>query len=273
MSERREELQVPALVPTSDVQHELLVNNKCPKKSPNKDVFMNRSTTYQKQRDRIEAYFDRTAVDQWARLTSDVPVSSIRKTVRAGRERMHKTLLSWLPKDLRGRRILDAGCGTGAMAVALAERGAQVVAVDLSPTLVQLARERLPHHLSNARLEFIAGDMLATELGQFDHVVAMDSMIHYQRQDLVEGLAGFAQRTTYSVLFTFAPSNPLLAMMIRMGRLFPRADRAPFIEPLAEATLRSDFHLKDALAGWCAARTEKISSGFYTSQGMELARA
>ena len=61
-------------------------------------------------------------------------------------------------------------------------------------------------------------------------------------------------------------------MMIRIGRLFPRADRAPFIEPLAEATLRREFDRNNVLAGWCAARTEKISSGFYTSQGMELAR-
>jgi magnesium-protoporphyrin O-methyltransferase len=239
----------------------------------NESLLMNHSTTYQKKRDRIEAYFDRTAADQWARLTSDAPVSGIRKTVRAGRDRMRETLLSWLPEDLHGRRILDAGCGTGAMAVALAERGALVVAVDISPTLVQIARERLPRHLPSDRLEFVAGDMLSPTFGQFDHVIAMDSMIHYERQDLVQGLAGLAQRATHSVLFTFAPSNALLAMMIRIGRLFPRADRAPFIEPLAEATLRSDFDRNDVLVGWCAARTEKISSGFYTSQGMELARA
>ena len=80
------------------------------------------------------------------------------------------------------------------------------------------------------------------------------------------------QRARYSVLLTFAPSNPLLAMMIRMGRLFPRADRAPFIEPIAEAALRSEFDRNHLLAGCCATRTEKISSGFYTLQGMELAR-
>ena len=91
-----------------------------------------------------KTYFDRTAVDAWARLTSDAPVSGIRATVRAGRDRMRATLLSWLPDDLTGRRLLDAGCGTGALAVAAAERGAEVAAIDLSPTLVGLARERAP---------------------------------------------------------------------------------------------------------------------------------
>ena len=82
--------------------------------------------------DEIEHYFDRTAADTWARLTSDAPVGRIRATVRAGRDRMRATLLSWLPEDLHGRRILDAGCGTGALAIEAARRGADVVAIDLS---------------------------------------------------------------------------------------------------------------------------------------------
>jgi magnesium-protoporphyrin O-methyltransferase len=228
------------------------------------------NSSYQEKRDRLEEYFDRTAADQWAKLTSDAPVSGIRKTVRAGRDRMRETLLSWLPEDLYGRRILDAGCGTGALAVELVKRGAEVVAIDLSPTLVQLARERLPKDLGRGKLEFVAGDMLSTSYGRFDHIVAMDSMIHYEKHDMVEGLAGLAQRTTHSLLFTFAPSNPILATMIRVGRIFPRSDRAPFIEPVSEAALRDEMMLCARLSGWKPARTEKISSGFYTSQAMEL---
>ena len=231
------------------------------------------NSTYQEKRDKIEEYFDRTAADQWAKLTSDAPVSGIRKTVRAGRDRMRETLLSWLPEDLHGRRILDAGCGTGALAVELARRGAHVVAIDLSPTLVQLARERLPQDLHGGKLEFVAGDMLSTTYGQFDHVVAMDSMIHYEKHDMVNGLAGLAQRTAHSVLFTFAPSNPILATMIRVGRIFPRGDRAPFIEPVSESALRTELSRCNGLQGWAPGRTEKISSGFYTSQAMELCRS
>jgi magnesium-protoporphyrin O-methyltransferase len=103
---------------------------------------------YRQRREEIETYFDRTAADAWARLTSSAPVSGIRATVRAGRDRTRSTLLSWLPDDLHGRRILDAGCGTGALAVEAARRGADVVAIDLSPTLVDLARERMPTDLS-----------------------------------------------------------------------------------------------------------------------------
>ena len=54
---------------------------------------------------------------------------------------MRDTLLSWLPADMRGQRLLDAGCGTGVLAIEAARRGADVVAVDLSPKLVAHARQ------------------------------------------------------------------------------------------------------------------------------------
>ncbi len=226
--------------------------------------------SYTQKRARLEEYFDRTAADQWARLTSDAPVSGIRKTVRAGRDRMRETLLSWLPDDLRGRRILDAGCGTGALATELARRGADVLAIDLSPTLVQLARDRTPESSHGGRITFTSGDMLAAEHGHFDHVVAMDSVIHYERHDMVAGIARLAERTGTSIVFTFAPSNPVLAAMIKVGRLFPRGDRAPFIEPVSETALRDVIAGHGGLTQWQVGRTEKISSGFYTSQAMEL---
>ncbi|MEL6125983.1 MAG: magnesium protoporphyrin IX methyltransferase, partial [Pseudomonadota bacterium] len=69
--------------------------------------------SYQHKRSQLETYFDRTAAEGWARLTSDAPVSRIRATVRAGREEMQRTLLAHLPGDLSGARVLDAGCGFG----------------------------------------------------------------------------------------------------------------------------------------------------------------
>lgn len=229
------------------------------------------TTPYLARRDKIETYFDRTAADTWARLTSTAPVSGIRATVRAGRDRMRATLLDCLPADLSGRRVLDAGCGTGAFAVEAARRGASVVAIDLSPTLVGLARERLPADVA-AAIDFRSGDMLDESLGRFDHVVLMDSLIHYRVDDLVGALVRLADRTTRSIAFTFAPSNPLLASMITVGRLFPRRDRAPFIEPVAEPKLRRRIATTPALAAWTVERTERIASGFYTSQAMLLRR-
>jgi magnesium-protoporphyrin O-methyltransferase len=232
------------------------------------------TVSYQERRQALETYFDRTAVDAWKRLTSDAAVGRIRATVRAGRDRMRTTLLEWLPADLGGRRVLDAGCGTGALAVEAARRGAEVVAIDLSPTLVGIARERLPCDLGRGRIEFLAGDMLDPALGEFDHVVAMDSLIHYRSSDILGVLDGLSRRCRHSILFTFAPRTPALAMMHAVGRMIPnREHRAPAIEPVAETTLRRLIEADRALAGFRAGRTERVASGFYTSQAMELARA
>ena len=228
--------------------------------------------SYLKQRDRIEHYFDRTAADTWARLTSTAPVSGIRATVRAGRDRMRATLLSWMPEDLSGLRLLDAGCGTGALSIEAARRGADVVAIDLSPTLVGLARERAPENLRRGRIEFCSGDMLDGGLGEFDIVVGMDSLIHYQPADVVRVLSGFAMRTHRQILFTFPPRNLALAAMITIGRLFPRSDRAPFIAPVAADRLCQLIQQAPGLADFSIGRTLRISSGFYTSQALELVR-
>lgn len=229
--------------------------------------------TYQQRRSQLQTYFDRTAVDAWARLTSDAPVGRIRASVRAGRDRMRATLLQWLPRDLTGRRVLDAGCGTGALSVEAARRGAEVVAVDLSPTLIQLARERAPLDLHPGRLQFHSGDMMDPALGRFDYVVAMDSLIHYNAYDATRLLAALAARTECSMIFTFAPRTAPLALMHAIGRFFPRANRAPAIEPVEQSELRRLLALEPALVHWRPARTERIVNGFYTSQAMEVARA
>lgn len=228
------------------------------------------TATYAAQRDRLEEYFDRTAATAWARLTSDAPLGRIRATVRAGRDAMRATLLSWLPADLTGVTILDAGCGTGALAVAAAQRGARVTAIDLSPTLVRLAAERTANQTGPGSIDFRVGDMLDPGLGRFDHVVAMDSLIHYSLTDAIRTLAGLAALADRGVVFTLAPRTPPLAMMHAMGRLFPRGDRAPAIQPHAMATVARRIDSEPGLSRFRRARTQRVSGGFYTSQAQEL---
>ena len=228
------------------------------------------ASTYQVRREQLLDYFDRTAVEAWMRLTSDAPVTRIRATVRAGRDEMRRTLLDWLPADLTGRRLLDAGCGTGALSIEAARRGAEVVAIDLSPRLVEIAGERAARDLGAGSVSFHVGDMLDPMLGRFDHVVAMDSLIHYRAPDTLRVLAGLAARTNRSILFTFAPRTPALSVMHAVGRLFPRGDRAPAIEPVRQRTISRMIAADPGLAAWRSARTRRIASGFYKSQAMEL---
>jgi magnesium-protoporphyrin O-methyltransferase len=228
--------------------------------------------TYDERRGRLQTYFDKTAMTAWAHLTSDVKVSGIRQTVREGRDRMRAVFMSWLPTNMLGATLLDAGCGTGALSVATARRGAHVVAVDVAGNLVQIARERAPADPAPGAIDFRVGDMLSAEHGRFTDVVAMDSLIHYPMREILDVLAGLAQRTTRSINFTFAPATPLLSTMHAVGLLFPRNDRAPAIIPVSPSSLKKAIAKDPRLSDWRVGRTTRIISGFYTSQALELVR-
>lgn len=229
------------------------------------------SPAYHRRKKLLEAYFDRTASETWARLTSDAPVSRIRERVRGGRDRMRAQILDWLGDDLRGKRILDAGCGTGALAVEAARRGAEVLAIDIAGSLVEVAAQRTPEALKD-RIDYRTGDMLDPSLGTFDHVVAMDSLIHYRPEDMADVVARLARNTRGSVVFTFAPNTPALTLLYGLGKLFPRTDRSPAIVPVGQARLRRT--LAAALRGsrHTPARTQRVSASFYISQAQELNR-
>ena len=226
-------------------------------------------TRYDAQREQLASYFDGTARKAWIDLTSTAKVSGIRATVRAGRDAMREQLLSWLPQDLRRRTLLDAGCGTGSLSVEAARRGAAITAIDVAGGLVDIARERAPSFLGHGEIAWHVGDMLDPALGSFDHIVAMDSLIHYQLDEMVWALAALAERCRGSIVFTFAPHTPLLGAMHTAGKLFPRSNRSPAIVPIAEAALRARL---SQLQGWTIGRSGRIGSGFYISHGLELVR-
>jgi magnesium-protoporphyrin O-methyltransferase len=217
---------------------------------------------YAATRDRVETYFDRTATKVWERLTSDAPVSRIRETVRQGRDRMRDIMLARLPQDLRGARVLDAGCGTGAMTAELAARGAEVLAVDISPQLIGIAEARLAEPL-RARVTFTSGDMTDPAHGQFDYALAMDSLIYYSTPDIAAALQKIGSRTAQSIVFTVAPRTPFLMAFFGMGKLFPRADRSPTMIPQAFAPLARTL-------GPGLQRIDRVTSGFYISECLEF---
>src|ERR1700722_8375744 len=50
-------------------------------------------------------------------------------------------MIAMLP-DVRGKRVLDVGCGTGPISAWVAGHGAEVTGFDLSPSMIRLAEER-----------------------------------------------------------------------------------------------------------------------------------
>ena len=80
--------------------------------------------------------------------------------------------------DVRGKTVLDLGCGTGENIIPLLERGAQVIGIDVSPDLVALAQERVK--AANLQSTIQVGSAYQTGLadGSVDVVFCM-SLIHH----------------------------------------------------------------------------------------------
>jgi len=73
--------------------------------------------------------------------------------------------------DLRGRRVLEVGCGTGRLAGALAERAsAKVWAVDPSPEMLAVARRKAPRAVA---FKQAGAEALPFKDGWFERAVAM----------------------------------------------------------------------------------------------------
>jgi SAM-dependent methyltransferase len=118
--------------------------------------------------------------------------------------------------DIRGRRLLDVGCGTGRWSVLLAEAGADVWAIDLSPKCVDVARRRAELHGVGRRVRTAVMSATATGFpdASFDLVHGMD-VIHH-----LEGVAAFGREVARllapggrAVFGENSANNPLLMFM------------------------------------------------------------
>lgn len=77
--------------------------------------------------------------------------------------------------DVRGKTILDIGCGGGRYAIEFAKRGAaQVVGLDFAPSMVALAEQHAAEYGVQDRCRFIVGDFAQLEFDQrFDICIAI----------------------------------------------------------------------------------------------------
>jgi ubiquinone/menaquinone biosynthesis C-methylase UbiE len=83
-----------------------------------------------------------------------------------------------LAGDVNGRRVLDAGCGSGPLSAALLAKGATVTGFDSSPAMVKLARQRLGEDV-DLRVADLSQPLPFAD-GAFDDVV-VSLVLHYLR--------------------------------------------------------------------------------------------
>jgi len=165
-----------------------------------------------------------------------------------------------LVPDVDGKRVLDAGCGTGVYSAWLVERGADVVGVDVSDEMLAHARDALP---DDAPAEFVQGDLgdgleFAAD-DAFDGIVSALALSYVRdwnhvfaefRRVLRDG--GFLVFSTGHPLDQFGPDAPAAENYFQIERLTKEWDvevpyyRRPFGE-LLRPLLANGFRLADVL--------------------------
>jgi SAM-dependent methyltransferase len=87
---------------------------------------------------------------------------------------------------LRGRDVLDVGCGTGKSFLPLLQRGYRITACDISPEMVERARRK-----ANGSAHVVVADMRSLPwVGRFDLITCLDDAINYllSREELEAAL-------------------------------------------------------------------------------------
>lgn len=165
--------------------------------------------------------------------------------------------------DLRGRRVLDVGCGTGQLAAALVERaGAKVWGVDASPEMLAVARARVPHGVGLKRGE---AEALPFRDGWFERVV-MALVVH-----LLDRPQAFAEAARVLVadgrivIGTFASEHFDAYWLNPWFPTIGHVDRGRFPD---EATLAAELHE----AGFDAVISRVVSSMEVIDRETALAR-
>ncbi len=116
---------------------------------------------------------------------------------------------------ITGARIVDIGCGAGALSAPLSEAGAEVWGLDLSPDLLDIARRRAP------RAVFRQGSLHEADLPEADVVCAIGEVVNYLADPRAgeAGLADFLRRAARAL----SPRGLLLFDAAAPGRAASRS--------------------------------------------------
>ena len=140
--------------------------------------------------------------------------------------------------DVRGLRIVDYGCGSGANSVLLANRGARVSGIDISPDLVTLARRRMAINgrADGASFLVCSGYDLPFADGSIDIVFGIAILHHL---DLLKASREIARvlRPGGRAIFQEPVRNSWIVRAIRPLIPYRQPDLSPFERPLTDREL------------------------------------
>ena len=149
--------------------------------------------------------------------------------------------LEWINAraPLRGKKVIDIGCGGGILAESMARKGADVTGIDLSEKALKVADLHSLESEVSVRYKHIAAEeMAAQEAGQYDVVTCMEMLEHVPDPSSIVRAAATLVKPGGLVFFSTLNRNPKAYLFAVIGaeyllRMLPKGthDYAKFITP------------------------------------------
>ena len=141
--------------------------------------------------------------------------------------------------DVRGRTVLDFGCGSGENTLLLARRGAKVIAVDISGDLIDLARRRLALNNLDGAADFVVGSAhdLPIESHGIDVVFGI-AILHHLDLDLASREVHRVLKSGGRGIFQEPVRDSRLLRAARRCIPYHAPDVSPFERPLTTPELQ-----------------------------------
>ena len=179
----------------------------------------------QVEKTEVASYFNGMGFDRWNRIYSNSDdVNKVQRNIRIGHQRTVDDVLAWIreSEDLKEISFCDAGCGVGSLCLPLAAMGAGTIsATDISQSMVDETRRRAEAAgLDLSRLTFNTSDLESLK-GSFHTVICLDVFIHYPQDVAEEMVRHLCSLCSERLIVSFAPYTPWLALLKRIGQLFP----------------------------------------------------
>ena len=219
--------------------------------------------------ERVHRYFETSGFSRWTAIygTGDIP--PIWKVIRDGHQRALDAVIACVGKD-ENATALDAGCGTGTLAISLADHGYEVDGFDVSAPMIHFAKYINSGRTRKTPPKFIVGDIAAVEGRDrsYDLVCCLDVLFHYPFAEAAAMLTRLANLSENKLVASFALRTMMNDFWMKVGTKFHSKNR------MTKLFLFSYDEIEKlmAAAGYKITRSKRVKFFFYDSFVFEAVR-
>jgi len=218
---------------------------------------------------RVHKYFETSGFSRWSAIYGSGDIPPIWKVIRDGHQRTVDKVIEWVTAE-RLHSVLDAGCGTGTLAVSLADHGFEVDAFDVSAPMVHFAKYINSGRTKGLAPKFMVGDIaaLAGQEKNYDLVCCLDVLFHYPYDEVSDMLRRLTSLSASRVVASFALRTPANDFWMKVGQRFHTKNRMTKLFMFSYDEVEKIMYR----AGFRITRKHRVKFFFYDSFVFEAVR-